>query len=95
LREERRLRVFDNSVLKRILGPKRDKVMGDWRKLHYKKFSDLYCSPNIIRVIEKNMVFEACSTYGGEERMYRILVRKPEGKTYLEDPGVDERIILT
>jgi hypothetical protein len=50
LREERRLRVFENSVLRRIFGPKRDEVTGDWRKLNYEELNDLYCSPNIIRV---------------------------------------------
>jgi hypothetical protein len=50
LRQERRLRVFDNSVLRRIFGPKRDEVTGEWRKLHHKKLNDLYSSPNIVRV---------------------------------------------
>jgi hypothetical protein len=52
LREERRLRVFENRVLRRIFGPKRDKVSGEWRKLHYEKRNDLYSSRNIIRVIK-------------------------------------------
>jgi len=51
LREKRRLRVFENRVLKRIFGPKRDEVRGEWRKLHNEELSDLYCSPNIVRVI--------------------------------------------
>jgi len=50
LREERGLRVFENRVLRRIFGPKRDKVTGEWRKLHYEELNDLYSSPNIIRV---------------------------------------------
>ena len=68
LREEGRLRVFENRVLRRIFGPKRDKVTGDWRKLHNKELNDLYSSPNIVRVIEKNEMGRACSTYGGKER---------------------------
>jgi hypothetical protein len=52
LREECRLRVFENSMLRRIFGPKRDEVTGEWRKLHKKELYALYCSPNIIRVIK-------------------------------------------
>jgi hypothetical protein len=52
LREERRLRVFENRVLRRIFGPKRDKVTRDWRKLHNEEFNVLYCSPNTDRVIK-------------------------------------------
>jgi hypothetical protein len=52
LREERRLRVFENRVLRRIFGPKRDEVTGEWRKLHSEDLSDMYCSPDIVRVIK-------------------------------------------
>jgi len=50
LREERRLRVFENMVLRRIFGPRRDEVMGEWRRLHNEELNDLYSSPNIVRV---------------------------------------------
>ena len=50
LREERRLRMFENRVLRRVFGPKRDEVTGEWRKLHNEELNDLYCSPNIVRV---------------------------------------------
>jgi len=52
LREERRLRVSENRVLRRIFGPKRGEVTGEWRKLHNEEIGELYCSPNIVRVIK-------------------------------------------
>jgi hypothetical protein len=52
LREEHRLRVFENRVLRRIFEPKRDEVIGGWRKLHNEELHNLYCSPNIIRMIK-------------------------------------------
>jgi hypothetical protein len=52
LREERRLRVFENRVLNGVFGPKRDKVTMEWRKLHNEELSDLYFSPNILRVVK-------------------------------------------
>jgi len=52
LREERRLRVFENRVVRRIFGPKKDEVTGEWRKLNNEQLNDLYCSTNIVRVIK-------------------------------------------
>jgi len=52
LREERKLRVFENTVLKRIFGPRRDEVTGEWRSLHNEELNDFYSSPNIVRVIK-------------------------------------------
>jgi hypothetical protein len=54
LREKHRLRVFENRVLRRIFGPNRDEVPGEWRRLHKEEISDLYSSPNIIRVIKSS-----------------------------------------
>jgi len=56
LREERRLRVFENRVLRRIFGPKRDEVTGEWRKLHHDELNDLYCSPNIVWMIKSRSI---------------------------------------
>jgi hypothetical protein len=53
LTEERRLRVFENRVLRGVFGPERDKVTREWRKLRNEELNDLYCSPNIVRVIKK------------------------------------------
>ena len=53
LREERRLRVFENRVLRRIFGPKKDEVVREWRKLHNEELNELYSSPNIVRVINQ------------------------------------------
>jgi len=50
MKEERRLRVFENRVLKRIYGPKRDRVPGEWSRLHNEELNDLYCSPSVVRV---------------------------------------------
>jgi hypothetical protein len=66
-REEHRLKVFKNKMLRKILGPEREEVTGYWRKLHDDGLHDLYSSPNIIRVTKEGGVCGACSTYGGKE----------------------------
>ena len=88
LREERRLRVFENRVLRRIFGPKRDEVTGEFRKLHNEELNNLYSSPNIVRVIKSRRMRWA----GHVARMragtgvYRVLVGKPEGRRPLGRP---------
>ena len=88
LREERRLRVFENSVLRRVFGPKRDEVTREWRKLHYEELSDLYSLPNIVRVVKsKRMRWVGHVARTGEGRgVHRVLVGKPEGKRPLGRP---------
>jgi hypothetical protein len=68
MREERRLRVFENRVLRRIFGSKRDEVTGEWRKLHNKELNDLYCSPNVVRVIKSRIRWAGHVARMGEER---------------------------
>jgi len=96
LREERRLRVLENRVLRRIFGLKRDEVTGERTKLHNEELNDLYCSPNIFRVIKsQRMRWKGHVARMGKRRcVYRVFVGKPVGKNHLEDPGVDGRIIL-
>jgi len=78
LREEHRLRVFENRALRMIFGPKRDEVTEDWRKLHSEELNDLYSSPNIVRVIKsRRMRWAGHITHRGERRSaYRVLVKR-------------------
>jgi len=80
--------VFENRVLRRVFGPKRDEVTGEWRKLHNKKLSDLYSLPNIVRVVKsRRMRWAGHVARMGEERgMHRVLVGRPEGKRPLGRP---------
>jgi hypothetical protein len=80
--------VFENRVLRRIFGQKRDEVTGEWRKLYNKELRDLYSSPSIIRIIESRRMRWAGYVAGmGEKRKaYRLLVGKPEGKRPLGRP---------
>jgi len=88
LREEHRLRVFENRVLRRIFGSKRDEVKGEWRKLHDEELKVLYSSPNIIRVIKLRRMrwAEHVARMGERRDVYRNLVGKPEGKRLLGRP---------
>jgi hypothetical protein len=85
LREENKMRVFENRVLRRIFGPKRDEVTGEWRKMHNGELHNLYSSLHIIRQIKsRRMRWTGHVARMGEGRnVHRILVGKPEGKRSL------------
>jgi len=80
LREELRLRVYENRVLRRIFGPRKDEVMGEWRKLHNEALNDLYSSPHIVRMIKsRRMSWARNAAHMGEMRdVYRVLMGKPD-----------------
>ena len=83
-----RLRVSENRVMRRIFGPKRDKVTRELGKLPNEELHDLYSSPNIVRVIKLRSIKWAGHVVHVEERrgMYKVLVGKPEGKRLLQRP---------
>jgi hypothetical protein len=88
LREERGLKVFENRELRRVFGPKRDEVTGEWRKLQNEKLNDLYFLPNIVGVVKsRRMRWAGNVARMGEGRgVHRILVGKPEGTRPLGRP---------
>jgi hypothetical protein len=88
LREEHRLRVFENRVLGRIFGPKRDEVTGEWSKLHSEELHNLYSSSDIIRQVKSRRMRWAghVARVGEERKVCRVLVGKPEGKRPLGRP---------
>jgi hypothetical protein len=88
LKEEHRLGVFENRLLRRIFGSKRDEVTGEWRKLHNEELHDFYSSPSIIRVIKARRIRWAghVARIGEKRDAYRLLVGNPEGKRPLGRP---------
>jgi hypothetical protein len=88
LKEEHRLRIFEDSVLRRIFGPKRDEVMGEWRKLLNEELRDFYSLPSIIRIIKSRRMrwVGHVARMGVKRNAYRLLAGKPEGKRPLRRP---------
>jgi hypothetical protein len=82
------VRVFENRVLRRIFGPKRDEVTGEWRELHNEEVHNLYSSPYIIRQVKSTRMGWAghVARMGEERKVYKVLVGKPEGKRPLGRP---------
>jgi hypothetical protein len=93
LREEHRLRVFENRVLRKIFGPKREKD-GSWRKLHNDELHSLYSSPNIVRVINSRMMRWAGHVARMGEVFTRFWLGGPKVTDYWEDLGVGGKITL-
>jgi hypothetical protein len=96
LREEQRLRVFENRVLRRIFGPKGDEATGEWRRLHNEELNDLYSSPNVIRVIKSRRMRWAghVARWGKREVLTAFWWGDLREGDHLGDTGVDGRIIL-
>jgi len=92
LREERTMRMFENMVLMRIFGPKRDEVTGEWRRLH-EELHDLYCSPNIIPGDQMRWAGHA-ARMGAREVHTRLWWGNLRERDHLEDPGIDGRTML-
>ena len=91
MREERRLRVFENKMLRSIFGPKRDEVTGEWRKLHNEELNDLYSSPSIFRVIKSRIMMWAghVAPMGVGESYSGFWWGNLRERDHLGDPGVD------
>jgi hypothetical protein len=94
LREEHRLRVFENRVLRRIFGPKRVEVTGEWRKLHNEELHNLYSTPDIIRQVKSRRVRSQDMWHAWErrEKCTRFWWESPKERDHFEDQGVGEKM---
>jgi hypothetical protein len=86
--------VFENRVLRRVFGPKRDEITGEWMMLYSGELHNFYSSPDIIRQIKSRRMTWAGHVVrkGGGRNVYRVVVGKPEEKDHLKDQGVDRRM---
>jgi hypothetical protein len=86
--------VFENRVLRRIFGPKKDEVTGEWRKLHSKELHNLYSSPDIIRQVKSRRMSWAghVARMGGERKCTRFWWESPKERDHLEDQGIGGRM---
>jgi hypothetical protein len=86
--------VFENRVLRRIFGPTRDEVTGEWRKLHNGELHNLYSTLEVIRQMKSRIMRWAghVARMGEGRNVCRVLVGKPEGKNHLKDQGIDARM---
>jgi hypothetical protein len=94
LREEHRLRVFEDRVLRRIFGPMMDEVTGEWKKLHNGELHNLYPLPDIIRQIKSRRIRWAgrVARMREDRKVYKVLLESPKERAHPEDKGVDERM---
>jgi hypothetical protein len=88
------LRVFEDRVLRRIYGPKREETTEEWRKLHNEEINDPYCSPNVLGLIKKNEMRGTSSAYGGGRYVYRVWWENLRERDHWGDAGIDGKIIL-
>ena len=88
LADEHKLRVFENKGLRKIYGPKRDEMTGEWRRLHNEELHGLYDSPDVVRIMKSRRLRWAgyVARMGEKRRLYSIVVGKPEGKRPLGRP---------
>jgi hypothetical protein len=85
--------VFENRVLRRIVGPKREEVPGGWRRLHNEELHNLHTLPNMVRVIKDGEVGRACSMHGRNERFTQFWSENLKGRDNSEGLGIDEIIL--
>jgi hypothetical protein len=96
MREQHRLRVFENKLLRRIFGPEGDEVTGEWRGLLNGELNGLYSSLSVMQVIKSSTMRSAAHVTRMEDRRgtYRVVMGRPEGKCHLEDLDMNDSVML-